>query len=988
MKTICRLILSVFCLTLIAEKAFAAQGNPYEFRIIYSFMKNKNVDGLQNAINNGVWIDAPDSNGINSLCHAIYQKDYEAYELLKSLQADTNPACLHRMSAKYRNAFFEDMPNSNRYAYLEPEKAKEPFITRKVETIGTIAAFTIAGIIGTNSGSGGSGGESGGGEGGGESGGSNNPALDNLPSEIYFRAPKNDDPATFKTTEFEKGNFLSPIKAEYAYARGYNGFKVERTIISTPGTDGGPATETVSFNTTTDKLTVAIYDGGVDSSHPKLAPNILTNSSGTKLGYNFDYGPCTATNNKICYQYDIGRNVLQLKKEDGTIVDLYSSFTQANWNSYTSKYNAAYVWNVNDASPHTVEDPANPTDYDSHGTHVAGIVGAIADGTGMHGVAYNVNLLPIIYNNFATANDLAFDINSISEDIDIINMSFGPDSSPMFNAANPSSYLDNITALTELFNKNIIVVAAAGNESQTEPNALHAIPDKVANAENLFITVVAVDSNGNITDYSNKCGSAAKWCIAAPGGTATDPIYSTANGGGYADMVGTSMAAPTVSGSLAVLMGAFPNLTPQQAVAILLETAGNADGSYNETTGHGMLNLDAATNPVGILNIPTSDTTTTSLLALRDTNISLPYNMGSLVNKLPEKFIVLDKYSRPYPFSTKGLFKTADNDETLKNNMNYFINHNPVKKIKLNDNVSMSFSNRVTDPNDQNLQMGSMAFDYQVSKQSTFGFFYTENTLYKNGDYFSKANSNPFLNLNDAFGVKSEYKFNHQLSFDVAMYTGKNGFYNDDHRLKIQNDNQFNAIDYSFNYAPTDFINFGFKSGFLQEDGSILGIKGDGALSTQNTLTTYNGLEINVKPADQFSVTAAYYQGSSKTNSANDSLLSLSDLASESISLDISYLIDKYSKIGFQAVSPLSVSRGNLMIDLPTGRDPSENKVYREKYNISMKPEAKELDLGFYFTHETEDEKWFRAEMTTRLNPDNQNIDPDYQIMLGYGMAI
>lgn len=984
MKKICRLILFVFCLTLFTEKTYAAQGNPYEFRIIYSFMKSKNVAGLQNAISNGVWIDAPDSNGINSLCHSIYQKDYEGYELLKSLQADTNPACLHRMSTKYKTAFFNDMPNSNRYAYLEP-KVKEPFITRNVETAGTIAAIGVAAIVGAGGGGGGSDGDDSGGDGGGgNGGGSGNPALDNLPAAIYFTAPRNDNPATFETAEYEKGNFLAPIKASEAYARGYNGYKIERTVTTNPDTGD----QEVTFDTTTNKLTVAIYDNGVDANHPKLAPNILTNVDGTKLGYNFDYGPCTATNNKICYQRDVGRDVLQIKKEDGTVVDLYSGFTQDNWNSYISRYNSAYVWDLNDSSSHTVEDSANPVDYSSHGTHVAGITGAIADGTGMHGVAYNVNLLPIIFNPLGNVNDIAANFNTLTEQVDIINMSFGPESIPSFNAGNTSSYFDNISALTELFNKNIIVVASAGNESQSEPNAISAIPNNVANAENLFITVVAVDSNGNITDYSNKCGSAAQWCIAAPGGTRDDPIYSTANGGGYTDMIGTSMAAPTVSGSLAVLMGAFPNLSPQQAVAILLETAGNADGSYNTTVGHGLLNLDAATNPVGILNIPTSDNTTTSLLALNNTVVSLPYNMGSLTNKLPEKFIILDKYSRPYPFETKGLFKTADNDETLKNNMKYFINNNPVKKIKLNDNVSMSFSSRVTDPNDKNLQMGSMAFDYHVSNQSSFGFFYTENTLYKNGDYFSKANSNPFLNLNDAFGVKSQYRFNGQLSFDVAMYTGKNGFYNDDHRLRVQNDNEFNAIDYSFNYAPADFISFEFKSGFLQENGSTLGIKGSGALATDNTLTSYNGLEINVAPTDKFSVTAAYYQGSSKTNSANDSLISLSDLSSESLSLDLGYQIDKQSKIGFQAVSPLSVSKGNMLIDLPTGRDPTEDKVYREKYNISMEPEAQELDLGFYVTHQTEDEKWFRAEMTTRLNPDNQKIDPDYQLMLGFGMAI
>ena len=48
---------------------------------------------------------------------------------------------------------------------------------------------------------------------------------------------------------------------------------------------------------------------------------------------------------------------------------------------------------------------------------------------------------------------------------------------------------------------------------------------------------------------------------------------------------------------------------------------------------------------------------------------------------------------------------------------------------------------------------------------------------------------------------------------------------------------------------------------------------------------------------------------------------------------------------------------------------------------------SKELDLGFYVKKDYEDDKWFRAEFSTRINPDNQNINPDYRLMLGFGTS-
>src|SRR5690606_26010655 len=90
-----------------------------------------------------------------------------------------------------------------------------------------------------------------------------------------------------------------------------------------------------------------------------------------------------------------------------------------------------------------------------------------------------------------------------------------------------------------------------------------------SNLQGTLIAVVAVDRNGDISSYSNRCGYAQLWCIAAPGGDAPTAgyapkdslIFSTMPDGGYGYMAGTSMAAPVVSGAAAVLRQAFPYMT-------------------------------------------------------------------------------------------------------------------------------------------------------------------------------------------------------------------------------------------------------------------------------------------------------------------------------------------------------------------------------------------------------------------------------------------
>lgn len=115
-----------------------------------------------------------------------------------------------------------------------------------------------------------------------------------------------------------------------------------------------------------------------------------------------------------------------------------------------------------------------------------------------------------------------------------------------------------------------------------------------------LIAVVATDNQDRISSYSNRCGVAWQWCMAAPGGesqfdpTADVGILSTIPGS-YGVMEGTSMAAPLVAGAAAVVRGVFPYLTASQTIEVMLTTT-NTTGHLADRAiyGRGLLDLGRA----------------------------------------------------------------------------------------------------------------------------------------------------------------------------------------------------------------------------------------------------------------------------------------------------------------------------------------------------------------------------------------------------------
>ena len=233
----------------------------------------------------------------------------------------------------------------------------------------------------------------------------------------------------------------------------------------------------------------------------------------------------------------------------------------------------------------SITGKGDPTDDDRHGTHVAGIIGAVGNnGKGVSGVAWNVQLMPLKFissSGDGSNGDAVECINyAIQNGADIINASFG----------SPSASSTLQIALTAARAAGIIIVAAAGNETVNND----VTPSYPANyALDNIISVAATGATDQLEFYSNFGATTVD--LAAPGAQ----ILSTGNltNNEYSPLSGTSMAAPIVSGVVALLKAQFPNDSPAQIRERLLATVDPLPSLAGKCVSGGRVNLRKAFLP-------------------------------------------------------------------------------------------------------------------------------------------------------------------------------------------------------------------------------------------------------------------------------------------------------------------------------------------------------------------------------------------------------
>jgi autotransporter-associated beta strand protein len=144
-----------------------------------------------------------------------------------------------------------------------------------------------------------------------------------------------------------------------------------------------------------------------------------------------------------------------------------------------------------------------------------------------------------------------------------------------------------------------LVVFAAGNDARSDPSDIAALPSLAPQLEPGWLVAVAVDSNHptQLASYSNACGKAMNYCLAAPGDVIVSGKDDTATHTSYYVVEGTSFAAPQVSGGAALVWQAYPYFNNDLVRQTLLGTADDLGAPGPDPVfGYGELDVGKAVN--------------------------------------------------------------------------------------------------------------------------------------------------------------------------------------------------------------------------------------------------------------------------------------------------------------------------------------------------------------------------------------------------------
>lgn len=295
-----------------------------------------------------------------------------------------------------------------------------------------------------------------------------------------------------------------------------------------------PGAWTISQGST--DVVVAVIDSGMEATHPDLAPNLWTNP-GEIAGNSVD---------------DDG---------NGFVDDVHG------WNFAAN--NAAII------------------DNDGHGTHVSGTIGATGNnGQGATGVNWRVRLLPLrcgdgTFPDSALLNALRYVTALRARGIPVVavNASFGGGG---FSG----------TFRTEVANAGtagILFVAAAGNDGTNNDTT----PQYPASYDlDTIIAVASINQASGLSAFSDFGATSVD--LGAPG----TGIYSTLRNGTFGFNSGTSMAAPHVTGAVALVAAANPGLTAGQLRTRILQTVDPIPALAGRVATGGKLNLRRAVSPI------------------------------------------------------------------------------------------------------------------------------------------------------------------------------------------------------------------------------------------------------------------------------------------------------------------------------------------------------------------------------------------------------
>ena len=665
-----------------------------------------------------------------------------------------------------------------------------------------------------------------------------------------------------------------------------------------------------------------------------------------------------------------------------------------------------------------------PTPWEKfHGTATTSIIAARRDAkdipSNMQGVAYDSKILfiatelgdPPADGDYVPTTIQKYDwssydqaeanlYNELSSKVDIINNSFGftGQITDYPKETFESNFPKFINALEE--NKETIFVWSAGNYNgitdtngekvdAADPGWLSGLSYYFPELADNNIAVVAVDREGSIAEWSNRCGVVKDSCIAAPGSKINvaipNNLYNSLtererNGlnedvleylkshptEAYLLASGTSFAAPHVSGALAVLKGVFKdNLSSKEIVDRIYKTA-NKEGIYanEEIYGQGLLDLGAAISPVGVLSAYSNNISSSNAFSVESSYLRTGMSFGDSfkVSLKNDNIALFDALGAPFFIPASNFFqskiaynqldrlKSFKTDRYQSSSINTFAfsswnnitNSNGYNGLRLSDAGFSIKDNTINLSFYYGLSPSTHLFDprkrFKLSKSFMNNNVFNIPWLMAAEDGFSFSLSSSWLSKNISMtffsGLEREENWLSLPSFIIPKKNRSFGSYISFEKGNLRNYQSKNSFGLLIN--KEDYLSSSFSGVF----GAINNTKSL-FFSSLNTYKFSKNYELiaSLNLARILPVKSALYIGriSNVIESSFDIGLQKNKFLFEDDSFAVLIRQKPYAE------------RGKLDLNLPNGRD-TEKNIHYERKSIFLKPSKRNISLEFIWS--------------------------------------
>ena len=611
----------------------------------------------------------------------------------------------------------------------------------------------------------------------------------------------------------------------------------------------------------------------------------------------------------------------------------------------------------------------------AHGTRVAGVAAARRNGVGMHGVAFNANIV-----GFTQAGG-GGEIGAILASAAGRPQEVGgrtADDSPAGSSHIVNLSL-NVTSHAESFTKGMKILAAAGriivggtgNRGRSEPEGLQA---SLAADDGIAGNAIAVGATSNLGRrralFSSACGAVKRYCMFAVGNEVrtTDGRYGFSTPSGYATVAGTSYAAPMVAGAAAAVWAAFPNKNGAQVVERLLTTARQIDaanGDYDPITGlsdiygHGMLDLGAAMNPVGFTSsvLPGG-----RLVPTRQSFVDLPPGLRLRPSSALAGSVVYDTQGFPFLHDLNPAFRERRERRDATHAMEEFLASlgGARTEARLGEDIAVEFAATAEDPHrdlrDEDGELGA----YRLRARTAPGLWLTLGRGFgaagASGDFVARRLARTPLHDGFAAGpfaalagsgaeLGAVWDLDPRTRLDFAGKDSSGYFGGGRARLA------------SFGAARRvgDALTLGARFGLLRERGSLLGARGGGAFGGFADAAT-DFLELS---AERRFGNLTLFGGASRgwtraaAGGAGTLVAGWSGLRGEAFAFGGEWLDlwRRSDRLTLAASSPFRARGAALQVDVPD-REPADGVVAYTRHRVSLTPRGRELRLQLAYEAE------------------------------------